>query len=418
MSSSNPYDHGPSDPLLGGGGGSNNNSNNSNNSNNTPYPSLQHNQQSSSRQKAAEAGMASNSALPANSLGNYQQQPTQYNPFPYGLPQPSYSSEQPPYSSEQPSFQPPPPPSYDTALAESFQGPSWVVGAPAGSIAPSLPQALPPSLPPDYFDVSIIPVGSILFPQNCPPLGTYSDASIIRSSFTHNIESHDPQLDQNPDALWRFFMSNVQNPQLTVDIHGYHTERKYREEIQSDGTTNTTTHDEDVSDFRIKIEVTRLMSTYWSRIVCVPNKETGPRTLRETLEDYTRSENIWKEIHLTKQPLWDFNELSRALEFAVRQAGYNEKVKISFPQQAAKVSVYSSHTMSKLSRSTIVWVLCILSCLWIIMLPIYMIFRKKVSTKIVCEFPMLVTGNDFYTRHYYIIQDMVRNRSFKTIQAI
>ncbi|KAH6582528.1 hypothetical protein BASA60_001892 [Batrachochytrium salamandrivorans] len=328
--------------------------------------------------------MASNSALPANSLGNYQQQPTQYNPFPYGLPQPSYSSEQPPYSSEQPSFQPPPPPSYDTALAESFQGPSWVVGAPAGSIAPSLPQALPPSLPPDYFDVSIIPVGSILFPQNCPPLGTYSDASIIRSSFTHNIESHDPQLDQNPDALWRFFMSNVQNPQLTVDIHGYHTERKYREEVRSDGTTNTTTHDEDVSDFRIKIEVTRLMST----------------------------------IHLTKQPLWDFNELSRALEFAVRQAGYNEKVKISFPQQAAKVSVYSSHTMSKLSRSTIVWVLCILSCLWIIMLPIYMIFRKKVSTKIVCEFPMLVTGNDFYTRHYYIIQDMVRNRSFKTIQAI
>ncbi|KAJ1341112.1 hypothetical protein BSLG_004283 [Batrachochytrium salamandrivorans] len=163
---------------------------------------------------------------------------------------PSYSSEQPPYSSEQPSFQPPPPPSYDTALAESFQGPSGVVGAPAGSIAPSL--LISPSLLPDYFDVSIIPVGSIL----------------------------------------------------------------------------------------IKIEVTRLMSTYWSRIVCVPNKETGPRTLRETLEDYTRSENIWKEIHLTKQPLWDFNELSRALEFAVRQAGYNEKVKISLSSTSRKVSVF------------------------------------------------------------------------------
>ncbi|XJO72687.1 hypothetical protein BDV3_003774 [Batrachochytrium dendrobatidis] len=304
-----------------------------------------------------------------------------------------------------------PPPSYDTALQETLSG-----SAGPSTLYPTAP-SIPPSLPPDYFDVSIIPTGSVLYPQNCPALGAYSDAEIIQSSSSMNIESHDSKLDKNPDELWRFFMSNLQNPRLMVDIHGYHTETKYIEEVR-DGESRTTSRQEDVSDFRIKIDVTRLMSTYWSRIVCVPDKNASPRNLRETLEDYTRSDHIWKEIHLTKQPLWDFNELSCALEFAVRQTGYMHKIKISFPQKAAKVSVYSSHTLSRLSRSTFVWVICILSCLWIIVLPIYLLMRKKVSTKIVCEFPMMVSGHDFYMRHYYTIQNMAKSRSFKTIQAI
>jgi hypothetical protein len=80
--------------------------------------------------------------------------------------------------------------------------------------------------PPNYFDISIVPNSAILHYNEIVPFTEPSKAQIERQS--EGIVSFDPLIDNNPDQLWLFFMSYLnEKPTLSVNIHGYHVEVCY-----------------------------------------------------------------------------------------------------------------------------------------------------------------------------------------------
>jgi hypothetical protein len=75
-------------------------------------------------------------------------------------------------------------------------------------------------LPPNYFDISIVPNGAILYNNDVIPFTEASKAEIERDST--GVVSFDPLIDRNPDQLWLYFMTYLnEKPQLKVHIRGY-----------------------------------------------------------------------------------------------------------------------------------------------------------------------------------------------------
>lgn len=80
-------------------------------------------------------------------------------------------------------------------------------------------------LPPSYIDLSIIPRGMILYYDEVIPYTEPSKAIIVRRN--GNILSFDSLIDKNPDQLWLYFMTYLnEKPSLSINAYGYHIEVK------------------------------------------------------------------------------------------------------------------------------------------------------------------------------------------------
>ncbi|KAL2913253.1 hypothetical protein HK105_207255 [Polyrhizophydium stewartii] len=287
-----------------------------------------------------------------------------------------------------------PPPSYGDAVAASL--------AAAGvSQAPHIDPEF------EFFDFSSVPGTNVLFPHQTPQLLSPSPVKVKVEG--PQVYAFDPVLDTNADELWRFFMTHVGPPQLHVIIQGTHTETRTRW-VRRGNAMTTETRTVTVTDFDFCIDATQYVVQQWSRMICVPRDGQRPQTYKETIEEFVKSPNKLKEIHLVKQLLWNFDELAQAIIYSVRMTGYTTSVKVKFPMANSKISVFCSDTMSQLAHNTCVRVLCVMTCLCIIFAPIYFASRKKVSNKIVCEYPMLISAPEFYTRNYYLIQQLALTR--------
>jgi hypothetical protein len=79
------------------------------------------------------------------------------------------------------------------------------------------------NVPPNYFDISIVPNGAVLYYDQVIPHREASKAKIERKN--GKILSLDPLIDKNPDQLWLYFMTYLnEKPSLFVNILGQHTE--------------------------------------------------------------------------------------------------------------------------------------------------------------------------------------------------
>ncbi|KAJ3101727.1 hypothetical protein HDU96_009872 [Phlyctochytrium bullatum] len=136
--------------------------------------------------------------------------------------------------------------------------------------------------------------------------------------------------------------------------------------------------------------------------------EDGLVGWRAVLEEFTGSRNWFKEIHMAKEIPWDYEQLKTALVRAIRWTGYPHDIAIRFIKQGYKVSAYSPSLFSKASQSSLVKVLCILSCLWVVALPVYSITRKKVQGRLQCVYPMMWGGQEFYERNAAQLVEAVR----------
>ena len=86
---------------------------------------------------------------------------------------------------------------------------------------PSAPDAS--DLPPNYYDISVVPNNAVLHYNEVPPSTELSQAKIERK--TDGVISLDPLIDHNPDQLWLYLMTYLnEKPTLLANIHGYHTE--------------------------------------------------------------------------------------------------------------------------------------------------------------------------------------------------
>ncbi len=80
-------------------------------------------------------------------------------------------------------------------------------------------------VPPNYFDISIVPNGAVLYYDEVIPYREASKAKTQRKN--GNIFSLDSLIDKNPDQLWLYFMTYLnEKPSLFVNILGQHVEVK------------------------------------------------------------------------------------------------------------------------------------------------------------------------------------------------
>jgi len=87
--------------------------------------------------------------------------------------------------------------------------------------APSVPDIS--DLPPNSFDISIVPNNALLHYNEVTPYTEPSKAVVERKS--EGVLSFDPVIDNNPDQLWLYFMTYLnEKPLLTINVHGYHVE--------------------------------------------------------------------------------------------------------------------------------------------------------------------------------------------------
>ncbi len=78
-------------------------------------------------------------------------------------------------------------------------------------------------IPPNYFDMSVVPNGAILYYNGVNPYTEASKAEIERNEI--GVLSFDVLIDKNPDQLWLYFMTYLnEKPQLKVNIRGYYNE--------------------------------------------------------------------------------------------------------------------------------------------------------------------------------------------------
>ncbi|KAJ3115678.1 hypothetical protein HDU96_000226 [Phlyctochytrium bullatum] len=280
--------------------------------------------------------------------------------------------------------------------------------------------------PPDYFDISIVPTRDLLMRSSIQPMEA-STAAFRREA--NGVVSHDELLQSNPDELYRFLMTHLlEPPVMTCHIRGEHTEYHTVTETttNSDGSTSTTTRTESktVEDFSFNINVSPLIMPDWHVVFALPKdahkqqrnmvRDAGAHMpvstnesglFRQTLEEFTQSQNLLKEIQLEKEIVWDYAGLRTALETAIRQTGYRETIRINFHRQNHIIRVHSSHVLSRMAQSCWTWFFLTITCLWIIFLPLYFLTRKKVANRLVAHFHMKTQASDFYYRN--IAQIMV-----------
>ncbi|KAI8850221.1 hypothetical protein BC829DRAFT_390152 [Chytridium lagenaria] len=284
--------------------------------------------------------------------------------------------------------------------------------------------------PPSYWDITIVPNTEVLYRTELPEI---SDSQAIYTKTKNSVKSHDPRLEYNPDELFRYFLTHIkQKPVLFIDIKGYHKERIERQETYTDShghaQTRIRVEEETRTDFEFSFDLTSYVSDQWSHIValdksnttssCVfknkdcyfklgSSEEEGAPLLgdepskgwRHVLEDYTKSGNWFKEIHLAKDIPWDYEQLRTALIRAIRWTGYQHDLNIDFRKTSYKVSAFSPSLFSQASQSNLVKCLCIASCLWIVALPVYSMTRKRIQGRLQCMYPMLWGGQEFYERN-------------------
>ena len=77
--------------------------------------------------------------------------------------------------------------------------------------------------PPDYFDISNVPSGAVLYHNDVVPFTEQSKAAIGRGR--KGVISLDQLIDKNPDQLWLYFMTYLEEkPELEINICGSYTE--------------------------------------------------------------------------------------------------------------------------------------------------------------------------------------------------
>ncbi|CAF1472992.1 unnamed protein product, partial [Adineta ricciae] len=263
--------------------------------------------------------------------------------------------------------------------------------------APSAPDIS--ELPPNYFDISIVPNNVVLHYNEVTPYTEASKAEVERDG--KGVLSFDPLIDRNPDQLWLYFMTYLnEKPAVSVNIHGYHIEHytTYEQHRSADGSYHTRPvhRTRQVTDFNFAFDLSSYVSQQWWRVAVIPSNKTVKAgetvSLRDAIEQYTRSERNIKEIVCQKQIVgWNFHELQDKIKALIYSTGYRNHISVTFSVNNDRIAARSSSKLSRFSNSTVVRVLCVVSCLFLIFGPIYLCLRSAGATRdqIVADYSMV-----------------------------
>ncbi|CAF1674091.1 unnamed protein product [Adineta ricciae] len=281
--------------------------------------------------------------------------------------------------------------------------------------------------PPNYFDISNVPNGAILYYNDVAPFTEVSKAAAERS--WKGVLSLDQLIDKNPDQLWLYFMTYLnEKPGLVINIWGsyteYYTETETYNDSSGNSQSNTVTKSRTVNEFTCAIDLQPYICDRWWRVAAMAsakaNRAGDVITLRDVLEQYTLSNKKIKEITLRKQLHgWNLEDLKAKLIALVRSTGYRNDIHVAYNKRNYKIIARSSSTLSRFANSLLVRVLCCISCLCLIFGPIYCCLRAMGSTRddIIAEYQMTKSAHTFLQLNSQMITDTVIRRANSSYTA-
>ncbi|KAF9437782.1 hypothetical protein BGZ76_011168 [Entomortierella beljakovae] len=217
------------------------------------------------------------------------------------------------------------------------------------------------------------------------------------------VESIDPLLN-DPYQLYRFLVAHNDRPSMHILI----TEKRNTEERSSDGTVRVIQQKVKVDDFKMDFDLTPYISPTGT-LIAMPDPKTGRQlTLREVMEEYAEDENPFKELHIEKKVIWDYENLTRAITHAIRKVNYRYTVEISYPITNNRVAVLSSSPLANFMRSNWTKMFCFMSFIGIIAYPLREIYKVVKDKPVKSEFNMTVSIHDFFNANYWNIVDQVQ----------
>ncbi|KAI3629691.1 hypothetical protein MIR68_011126 [Amoeboaphelidium protococcarum] len=245
------------------------------------------------------------------------------------------------------------------------------------------------------------------------------------------VVSYSQQLTKSADALLEYlFLYGQERPQLKLIITGSHEE--LRQTLGVGHNHNLNHHDHHhhhqdnhirhhhhhhhnqhvqkahIVDFKLDLDISGFVSEQWS--ACLLN---GP-DLKWKLEEFVNSDSSMKEIECGKSISgWNIEQLLNQISWVVRtQAMYptDRKLKIEFQVGNSVIKACSNTSAMKMSNSVLVQILCFLSCLWLIVYPIFLCMRSSFNQVLYFDYNVKVDQNDFIHRITPTIQDAVMNK--------
>ncbi|GBC10639.1 hypothetical protein RclHR1_00980016 [Rhizophagus clarus] len=232
-----------------------------------------------------------------------------------------------------------------------------------------------------------------------PPEYTLSDA--IYKKDVNGVTSHDPKLNSEPESLLRFFMEHNDKPEMAIKIHGYHTETVDDSYTSTDSEGNRTVHYQsrtvERTDFNFTFDLTEYVSI--NGIIRTISKNNNQKEVLELLSDYVKNESTLKNIEMKKVVIWDYESLTKAISTVIRQQGYRNNLRVTFPLRNHIVHVESDHKFARFARNIWTKILCIITCLWIIFFPIFWLYRNSIKKQIRSDFTMTISEKDWFDKN-------------------
>lgn len=239
-------------------------------------------------------------------------------------------------------------------------------------------------------DADTIPDSRIYFPPAIRP----KPSTITPSKKGSGVYSHNPILEQDATELWRYLMSNLKRPRMVVRVTG---------------------QTEDAVEFTVRIDVTNLIISQWSRIVTTDRISTISRTL----ETYTSSSYPFKEFRLRKVVMWDWERVTNLIKQVVQAAGYStagkncgRSITVYFDVKDEQVMVLGSNWISRCAYTKDVRCLCYASCLCCVFCPAWELARGRKKYPLQCEYVMAVEADDFVANNRSYIHNIVAAKNF------
>eukprot|EP00121_Abeoforma_whisleri_P009353 Awhi_evm1s8597 len=93
----------------------------------------------------------------------------------------------------------------------------------------------------------------------------------------------------------------------------------------------------------------------------------GDKDFDNILKEFQNSSKSFKELRMRKEVFWQYETVRLLIINRLRELGYPHKIDISFKESNYRVVLRSKN--AELYSSSCVKFLCLLSCLWICVLP-------------------------------------------------
>ncbi|CAG8621743.1 26880_t:CDS:2 [Dentiscutata erythropus] len=242
-----------------------------------------------------------------------------------------------------------------------------------------------------------------------PPEYSLSDASYKTSA--KGVTSFDHKLNTDAESLYRFFVARNDKPQMAITVTGYHTESIDDSYYTTDSDGNSRRVDQsrnvEVIDFKLTIDLSSYILPT-GVMYTIPKKNHPPVEIMQVLREYVEHENLLKEIEMRKVVIWDYESLTKAISSTIRQQGFRNDIRITYPLRNHIVKVQSGHKLAHFLRNAWVKFISFITCLWLILWPLSWLYKKTFKNQLRSDFQMSISPGDWFQNNIELIISNVR----------